>query len=333
MPRFLNHAFFEADLFSLPPDGSLNHRSVNCYRQKALAEFDRATPYVINYANSFRLDNKDRRFVALQTAQDIVCLAIFEHFLIAQMTRKRLRQPELRNNRVHIGNLPPMDMYLSNFVTCFPMITKPSIVQLDLDDVNDDTLAINFVVCKPLDYHQLFVLPLDNGNALVYMDIHSNQATIATNSINFLINFLPHFEYVLYQVVQLIAPNDPTCILPMTNYPPTNVVIFQGSPLHANSYMTSSSTKAANPTPQADIFTINTNHDHLPIIINSNRESYNRVTIQALFRSQHARPILAHHFGDPDWMPRTEADLRCNIDTNMYHVAQDPQHIPFSLAI
>jgi hypothetical protein len=33
------------------------------------------------------------------------------------------------------------------------MITKPSIVQLDLDDVTDDTLAINYVVCKPLDYH------------------------------------------------------------------------------------------------------------------------------------------------------------------------------------
>jgi hypothetical protein len=58
------------------------------------------------------------------------------------------------------------------------MITKPSIVQLDLDDVNDDTLAINFVVCKPLDYHQLFALPPDDGNALVYMDIYSNLATL-----------------------------------------------------------------------------------------------------------------------------------------------------------
>ena len=46
-----------------------------------------------------------------------------------------------------------MDMYLSNFATCFPMITKLSIVQLDLDVVKNDTLAINFVVCKPLDYH------------------------------------------------------------------------------------------------------------------------------------------------------------------------------------
>jgi hypothetical protein len=118
MPRFLNHAFFEADLFPLPPDGSLNHRSVHRYRQKALAEFERATPYVINYATSFRLDNAERRSTALRTAQDIVRLAIFEHFLIAQMTRKRSRQHELRNNRVHIGNLPPMDMYLSNFATC-----------------------------------------------------------------------------------------------------------------------------------------------------------------------------------------------------------------------
>ncbi len=188
------------------------------------------------------------------------------------------------------------------------------------------------MVCKPLDYHQLFAPPPDIGDALVYMDISSNLATIATNSINFLINILPHFEYVLYQVVQLIAPNNPTGILPM-NYPPTNVVIFQGSPLHANSYMPSSSTKAADPTPRAGIFTVNTNHDHLPIIINSNGDSYNRVTIQVLFRTQHARPILAHHIGDSDWMPRTAADLSRNIDTDMYHVAQDPQRVPFSLAI
>jgi hypothetical protein len=209
MPRFLNHAFFEANLFPLPPDGSLNHCSVNCYRQKAFAEFKHATPYVINYANSFQLDNAERRSVALRTAQDIVCLGCF------------------------------------------------------------------------------------------------------------LINFLPHFEYVLYRVVQLITPKDPTGILPM-NHPPTNVVIFQGSPPHANFYMPSSSTQAANPTPRAGIFTINTNHDHLPIIINSNGESYNRVTVQALFQTQHARLILAHHIGDPDWIPRTAADQRRNFDTDMY---------------
>ena len=77
------------------------------------------------------------------------------------------------------------------------MITKPSIVQLDLDDVNDDALAINFVICKPLDYHHLFALPPDDDNKLVYMDIYPNLDTIATNSINFLINFLPHFNNVL----------------------------------------------------------------------------------------------------------------------------------------
>jgi hypothetical protein len=81
------------------------------------------------------------------------------------MTRECSWQPELRNNCVHI------DLYLSSFATCFPMITKPSIVQLDLDDVNDDTLAINFVVCKPLDYHHLLALQPDNGNELVFVDI------------------------------------------------------------------------------------------------------------------------------------------------------------------
>ena len=165
------------------------------------------------------------------------------------MTRNALgKQPELRNNHVHIGNLPPTDMYLSNFATCFPMIAKPSIVQLDLDDVSDDILAINFVVCKPLDYHHLLALPPDNGDKLVYMDINPNLDTIATNGIIYLINFLPHFVYALYQVVQFIDPNNPTGILPM-NYPPTNVVIFQGSPLHPNSYMPGLSTMPADPSP------------------------------------------------------------------------------------
>ena len=73
---------------------------------------------------------------------------------------------------------------------------------------------------------------------------------------------------------------------------------------------------------------------HLPIIINSNGEPYNRVIVQALFQTQHARPsILPHHIGNQDWMPRTAADLRCNIDTDMYHDALDPQRVPFSLAI
>jgi hypothetical protein len=60
MPRFLSHAFFNANLFPLAPDGSLNHRSVTRYRQKALADIERATPYVVDYANSFRLDRAER---------------------------------------------------------------------------------------------------------------------------------------------------------------------------------------------------------------------------------------------------------------------------------
>jgi hypothetical protein len=140
----------------------------------------------------------EQRCFALHPAQGNNRLAIFELHLIAQMTQKRSRQPKLCNNRVHIGNLPPTDMYLSNFATCFPMITKLFINQLDFDDVNDDTLAINFVVCIPLDYHHLIALPPGHCDELVYMDIYPNLDTIATNSINFLIDFLPHFEYVLY---------------------------------------------------------------------------------------------------------------------------------------
>jgi hypothetical protein len=79
IPCFVNDAFFEADLFPLPPDGSLNHCSVTRYRRYAFAEFDRANLVVVEYANFFRLDNAECRSVALRTAQDIVRLAIFEH--------------------------------------------------------------------------------------------------------------------------------------------------------------------------------------------------------------------------------------------------------------
>ncbi|KAI2505939.1 hypothetical protein MHU86_8538 [Fragilaria crotonensis] len=98
----------------------------------------------------FSIDDEEQRSIALRTAQTIIRLALFEHGLINRKTRRRSREPELSNNRFHIGNLPPADLFLSNFATCFPMITRPSLVQLDLDDVNDDTLAINYVVCQPL---------------------------------------------------------------------------------------------------------------------------------------------------------------------------------------
>ncbi|KAI2495609.1 hypothetical protein MHU86_18883 [Fragilaria crotonensis] len=110
------------------------------------------------------------------------------------------------------------------------MITRPSLVQLDLDDVNDDTLAINYVVCQPLDFLQLFTLqPTEANEETYYMDVYSDLTPVPTNGINFSIDFLPHFEYILYRVAQLVNPKDPTGILPR-NHPP-HVIMFQGSHL------------------------------------------------------------------------------------------------------
>ena len=139
-------------------------------------------------------------------------------------------------------------MFLSSIATCIPMIAKPSLVQLDMDDVNDDTLAINYVVCEPLDFHQLLDLQPHDNDELFYMDVYSQLTPVATNGINFTIDFLPHFEYILYQVVQFLLPRHPTGILPR-NYPPSNVVIFQGSPLQSNTYTYGSPTEMAQPTP------------------------------------------------------------------------------------
>jgi hypothetical protein len=125
---------------------------------------------------------------------------IIEHYLMAQMTCNAQGNQSCATTAFTLAtcDLPPTNMYLFSFATYFPMITKSSIVQLDLDDVNDGTLAINFVVCKPLDYHHLFALPPDAGNKFVYMDIYPNLSTMSTNGINFSIDFLPHFKYVLY---------------------------------------------------------------------------------------------------------------------------------------
>ncbi|KAI2491246.1 hypothetical protein MHU86_23323 [Fragilaria crotonensis] len=102
------------------------------------------------------------------------------------------------------------------------MITRPSLVQLDLDDVNDDTLAINYVVCQPLDFLQLFTLqPTEANEETYYMDVYSDLTPVPTNGINFSIDFLPHFEYILYRVAQLVNPKDPTGILPGTILLPT----------------------------------------------------------------------------------------------------------------
>ncbi|KAI2491441.1 hypothetical protein MHU86_23131 [Fragilaria crotonensis] len=185
------------------------------------------------------------------------------------------------------------------------MITRPSLVQLDLDDVNDDTLAINYVVCQPLDFLQLFTLqPTEANEETYYMDVYSDLTPVSTNGINFSIDFLPHFEYILYRVAQLVNPKDPTGILPR-NHPPPHVIMFQGSPLASNSYSNGSSTEIAKPTARAGIFPTTFNHDQQPIISNRDGEPYNRFA----------------------------ANLRRHPDSSKYHVARDPKTVPFSLAI
>ncbi|KAI2500132.1 hypothetical protein MHU86_14338 [Fragilaria crotonensis] len=317
------------------PAFCIPYRGLKRYRKMFRVDlnFSRANPYLVAYTNSFRLDDEEQRSIALRTAQTIIRLALFEHGLINRKTRRRSREPELSNNRFHIGNLPPADLFLSNFATCFPMITRPSLVQLDLDDVNDDTLAINYVVCQPLDFLQLFTLqPTEANEETYYMDVYSDLTPVPTNGINFSIDFLPHFEYILYRVAQLVNPKDPTGILPR-NHPPPHVIMFQGSPLASNSYSNGSSTEIAKPTARAGIFPTTFNHDQQPIISNRDGEPYNRLSVQALFKAQLAKPILSYHIGDPDWIPISAANLRRHPDSSKYHVARDPKTVPFSLAI
>ncbi|KAI2503797.1 NB-ARC domain [Fragilaria crotonensis] len=109
--------------------------------------------------------------------------------------------------------------------------------------------------------------------------------------------------------------------------------MFQGSPLASNSYSNGSSTEIAKPTARAGIFPTTFNHDQQPIISNRDGEPYNRLSVQALFKAQLAKPILSYHIGDPDWIPTSAANLRRHPDSSKYHVARDPKTVPFSLAI
>ena len=113
------------------------------------------------------------------------------------------------------------------------MITSPSGVQLTFDNVNAETLAINYVICKPLILQELLAMQQFDDNPLKNMEIYTRLQPIATKTINALINFLPHFEFVLHDVVQLLHPKDPNNNL-VQNYPSPNVVIFQGSPCQAS---------------------------------------------------------------------------------------------------
>ena len=338
LPDFVSFAFADLDIIQLAPDGFLNNRSINYYKEKLTyltTEYDRANPFTTEYVNSFLAHgaNAADYQTILQVTQQILRLALFEHALIHRMTLSRSKQPELRNNRIHIGNLPPADLFLSNFATCFPMVTKLSDVQMNLETTNVDTLAINFVVCQPICYSKIFSLRNIDDDDLRYMDVYTSLKPIPTNTVNDSIDFLPHFEYILYRVVQLLEPKDPDGILPK-NFPPLNVAIFQGSPIPAPTYLFGSPTELAKPTSRAGIFPLTTNQDGQPIISNRNGQAYNRFTVRTLFRVQAARPILAHHVDDPDWIPRIAADLRrYDVPAHTYYVARDPSRVPFSLAI
>jgi hypothetical protein len=126
------------------------------------------------------------------------------------------RDTEFSEHEILIGNLPPADHLLTAFSVTFPMITKPSNIQLASPYPTDTALAINFVVCKPINLTT--IMNLQYHDPLHYVDAYQTVTPIATNSTNDSIDFLPHGEYILFRVVQLIDPKDPTSILPK-NYP------------------------------------------------------------------------------------------------------------------
>ncbi|KAI2493771.1 hypothetical protein MHU86_20776 [Fragilaria crotonensis] len=175
-------------------------------------------------------------------------------------------------------------MFLSSFATCYPMITKPSDVQLTFDNVTEDTLAINHVICNPL---------------------------------------------ILQELISMNRRQQPLS----ENYPPTNVVIFQGSHSKLPPTALAPQLKLLSQPPTTGCFPINLDHSGDPIIVNNiSGEAYNRSTVQRLFRTQTAKPIHLIKL-----MTRIGTTPHCRFtsppDADLYHVACDPKRIPFSLAV
>ncbi|KAI2491683.1 hypothetical protein MHU86_22891 [Fragilaria crotonensis] len=127
------------------------------------------------------------------------------------------------------------------------------------------------------------------------MEIYNRLTPIATDTVNDSLTSCPILNTSYSELCNCFIPKIQLAL--SENYPPTNVVIFQGSPLQAPTYCFGSQLKLL-PTQQLT-----------------------------------AKPIHPDQVNDPDWIPRHTADLRRHPDADLYHVACDPKRIPFSLAV
>ncbi|KAI2514153.1 hypothetical protein MHU86_46 [Fragilaria crotonensis] len=327
LPYFIQDTFQDIDQFPMPPD-ELTHHQLEDLRSSVThieSQFRAANPFTTAFVNTFDT-HADTQATALHIAQEFIRFAILQH----GMAHHKIcisRDPEFSQYEIIVGNLPPADHLLSAFSVSFPMVTKPSDVQLATSYSTDTALAINFVVCKP--FNITTIMNLQYHDPLRYIDALQTVTPIATNSANDSIDFLPHSEYILFRVVQLIDPKDPTGILPK-NCPPSHGVIFQGSPLCGPTYSYGSPTEMAIPTARAGIFPVTLDHDQQPIIIDPDGNPYTKESVKSLFYKQAAKPLQTYNLDDPDWIQHNPAELWRNEHSQMYHIARDPTKIPFS---
>ncbi|KAI2491699.1 hypothetical protein MHU86_22874 [Fragilaria crotonensis] len=299
LPYFIQDTFQDIDQFPMPPDELTHHQFENLQSSVTHIEsqFKAAHPFTTAFVNTFDT-HADTQATALHIAQDFIRFAILQH----GMAHHKIcisRDPEFSQYEIIVGNLPPADHLLTAFSVSFPMVTKPSDVQLATSYSTDTALAINFVVCKP--FNITTIMNLQYHDPLRYIDALQTVTPIATNSANDSIDFLPHSEYILFRVVQLIDPKDPTGILPK-NCPPSHGVIFQGSPLCGPTYSYGSPTEMAIPTARAGIFPVTLDHDQQPIIIDPDGNPYTKESVKSLFYKQAAKPLQTYNLDDPDWI-------------------------------
>ncbi|KAI2506228.1 hypothetical protein MHU86_8163 [Fragilaria crotonensis] len=301
LPYFIQDTFQDIDQFPMPPDELTHHQLENLQSSVTHIEsqFRAANPFTTAFVNTFDTHadtHADTQATTLHIAQEFIRFAILQH----GMAHHKIcisRDPEFSQYEIIVGNLPPADHLLTAFSVSFPMVTKPSDVQLATSYSTDTALAINFVVCKP--FNITTIMNLQYHDPLRYIDALQTVTPIATNSANDSIDFLPHSEF--------------TTLWPTYSY---------GSP-----------TEMAIPTARAGIFPVTLDHDQQPIIIDPDGNPYTKESVKSLFYKQAAKPLQTYNLDDPDWIQHNPAELWRNEHSQMYHIARDPTKIPFSLAI
>ena len=336
LPAFIHYAYKEQTPIPTTVDEAREQQRRKKQNARVLhkdSEFRHINEYTATYINSFNAP-ADTKTEALQKAQSYIRLAILQHGVTYHI-RRCDNSSGLKPHQIIVGNLPPADQMFTAFSSSYPMTTAPSILQQTIHLENHPLaplpIAINFVMCEPMHINHLLTIPEPLGDPDL-MAFTQALRPVNSNHPNNSIDFLPHGEYLLYRVTTYCDPKDPEGILP-SNYPPSQVVIYQGDPMNTISYTFGSATEVPLPTPETRVFPITFDAHRNPINFDTTSNvPYTTTTVQSLFKRQPCVLVDDFNLQYPDRAPTFPAELWTHA-RQIYHVTEIPERVPYSLAI